>query len=134
MRISPRLLAGLLLPALALGCQNGPVMCDVSGTVTLDGQPVPDGEIIFQAVNNDVTPDVGQIKGGGFNLRVRVGPKRVLILSSKKVPGKGLHGEDYILVRAIPPRYNDESILRADVSPQSDNKFTFDLTSKEKAR
>jgi hypothetical protein len=120
----------MLLPGLAFGCRSGPLMCDVSGTITLDGQPVPDGEIIFQAVNNDITPDVGQIMAGRFSLRVRVGPKRVLILSSKKVPGKGPRGENFMLVRTIPPRYNDETTLQADIKPEGPNHFEYPLSDK----
>jgi hypothetical protein len=113
-----------LLVVLALGCGSG--ACRVTGTVTLDGRPVPQGGITFHDVEGRLAPDHGEIKEGRFELRAKPGKKRVEVRGSREVPAKrtemGAYFEDY-----IPRRYNAESTLTADVSPGGANRFDFQL-------
>src|SRR5437016_5081016 len=62
---------------LALGCGSG--TCEVTGTVTFDGQPVPHGDIVLNDVEGRLGPDYGKIEDGKFALQAKPGGKRVEI-------------------------------------------------------
>jgi hypothetical protein len=114
----------------ACGCSSGPAFYDVTGTVQCDGKPVEDGEIIFVAEDNASTPAAGKIQNGAYQLRIPAGKKKVKIAASRKLPGKGAMGEDFVYQSYIPPRYNDQTTLEAEVGPGSANQFNFKLDSK----
>jgi hypothetical protein len=119
-----------LLAALASGCggPSGPPTYEVSGLVTWDGAPLPEGDIIFTTVDRSVVPDVGTIRVGAYRLRAQPGKKRVSIRASKLVPGsKGAMNEP-IFDNYIPDRYNAETTLTADVTADGPNRFDFALT------
>jgi hypothetical protein len=116
-----RLLGALLL--LFAGCSSG--LCPVSGTVTFDGEPVEEGEVVFMPVDPKVRPDAEPIQNGSFNFQASPGPKRVEIRASRVIgtTSMGPRKEQF-----IPVRYNDQSTLTEEVKPSSDNHFTFTLT------
>jgi hypothetical protein len=125
------LLVGLMcvVPGLLTGCGSSEFET-VTGTVTFDGQPLPDGDIIFQPSDPKHGPDAGKIIDGKFTLPVRPGSKKVVIRAARLVPGKkGPMGED-AHEDYIPGKYNDDTTLTADVKPGSKNDFSFPLTSK----
>ena len=106
----------------------------VSGTVTLDGEPLAEGEIYF------LTPAEGQvdilsIENGKFEGEAKAGSRRVEIRAYKMeeaevpadMPGLELEPSK---VNYLPAAYNTESTLTADVSDSKPNEFTFELTSK----
>ncbi len=111
----------LVLP---LGCGSG--TCQVTGTVTFDGQPVPEGDIILNDVEGRLGPDYGKIADGRFAFQAKPGRKRVEIRASREVPEKrtemGVYFEDY-----IPRRYNSETILSAEVTPGGKNQWDYKL-------
>jgi hypothetical protein len=120
-----------LLLALMAGCgPSGPRTYEVSGTVTWNGKPLPQGDIVFLPVDGAVAPDAGKIVDGRFTFRARAGKKRVEIHASraegpvdpvmKTAPRKSY----------IPPRYNAHSILQAEVTPGGENRYAFELTDK----
>jgi hypothetical protein len=118
---------GFLL--LAQSCDAvGPKKFKVTGTVTFDGQPVDSGEIIFVPEEKELAPDSGKIKKGSFTAQVTAGKKRVQIRASRLVPGMsnpmGPVREDY-----IPARYNSQSELTAEVTPNGANHWNFPLKS-----
>jgi hypothetical protein len=127
MAASIRLVACFLI--CALGCGRGPKLYDVSGTVLFDGKPVEEGEVIFVSADKDSTPAAGKIVNGEFRVKVSGGKKKVKIAASRKIPGKGAMGEDYVYQSYIPIRYNDQTILEEEVGPNSENRFRFDLRS-----
>ncbi len=49
------LLVGLVALSLAACGDSGPTLCEVEGTVTLDGQPVPNAELTFIPQNVPAT-------------------------------------------------------------------------------
>ena len=104
-----------------------------SPALQCDGKPVEEGEIIFLAEDNASTPGAGKIQNGGYRLQVPAGKKKVRIIASRKIPGKGAMGEDFIYQSYLPPRYNDRTILEAEVGPDSANQFNFQLESKPTA-
>jgi len=114
------------LALITLGC--GSETCKVTGTVTFDGQPLPEGDIIFNDVQGIHGPEPAKIKNGPFELRARPGDKRVEIRASREVPEKrtpmGPYFEDY-----IPKWYNTQSELTAHLTAGSANHLEYPLTS-----
>jgi hypothetical protein len=103
------------------GCGGSPV--PVSGTVTFEGKPLPEGDIIFTDLEGKVAPDAGKIRDGSYSVAVKPGKKKVEIRASKPIalpPGKkGPMGEGEMWVDYIPARYNTKSELAAEVSSAS---------------
>jgi hypothetical protein len=137
MRTRSALLFGLVL---VLGCGSSRV-ASVSGTVTLDGQPLPDALVSFQPLSEGaVNPGPGSTgrtdEQGRYTLRVTGGGKGAVVGWHKvKVSCPvGGGGEDAEERRApvrdrVPPRYNRNSELKCEVKP-GDNTADFPLTSK----
>lgn len=108
-----------LLSAAALaGC--GPAVGTVSGTVSVDGQPLEKGVISFVPADGKGAPITVDIKGGAYRAEAQVGPKHVQI-SAPVVTGKRkeYEGPDAPLVEiteeSLPPKYNSESELTFEV-------------------
>ena len=125
------LLAGSVV--ILAGCgQGGPQTFDVSGTVTFDGAPVEQGEIVFRDPAGQEKGYGGIITDGKFSFESSPGKKRVEITAMRVVPGefdtmnpgeKTPKMEPY-----IPEKYNGASELTAEVSSSSKT-FNFPLTS-----
>lgn len=114
------------------GCgSSSPTLYDVTGTVTFDGQPVTDGEIILIPVEPGETPDAGPIKDGKFSLKARPGEKKVDIQAVRKHPTKTVPdpvtGTRPALESYIPERYNSKTELTAEIGPGQEP-LEFDLT------
>jgi hypothetical protein len=110
---------------LLLGCSR-PETVEVSGMVTWDGAPIPNGDIVFAAIDPHIAAAAGKISEGEFRFRCKPGEKRVEIrsyrLTGKKTSQGNPAGEMY-----IPGRYNSESKLTADVTLHGKNSFEFPL-------
>jgi hypothetical protein len=114
------------LAAALIGCGgSGPKMHDVSGTVTFDDQPLPEGDIMFVPDDKSVGPEAGKIKDGKYSIKVREGKNKVEIRATREVPGKkGPMGEPAI-EGYIPAQYNLKTTLEADVaSGKTTHNFT----------
>ncbi len=129
-----RVYVGLAV-GLALGltsCGGAPGAVGVSGLVTLDGQPLPDGQIAFLPEAGGGLGGSGPIKDGRYSVRVEPGRNKVQITANKMVPlptGKtGMMGAKEEVRQYVPDRYNAQSKLTADVGVVKD--FPFALTSK----
>lgn len=120
---------GLLLVVLGFGCQPDP-FTDVSGTVTLDGNPLADGELIFLAPDNSATPSTGPIVEGKFKFRATYGLKKVQVNATKDTGRKEMDGWP-IRESILPERYNTKTELTAEVKKSDKNEFTFTLTTKK---
>ncbi len=123
-------LATLLLP----GC--GPGGLDkhtVTGTVTFDGEPVGEGDIIFTADDGSGVTDAGKIANGKYSLETTPGKKSVRIMAMREVPGQfdeSNPGEKVpVKEMYIPDKYSGVTELKADVTAGGDNVFDFPLTS-----
>ena len=128
----------IVLTSALIGCgpgQSGPtvaVLGEVSGTVTLDGQPMPEGEISFSAPGKG--PSIITIKDGKFTGKVGEGEKRVEIRMYR--PGKPImmgdqpsptppEPENY-----LPAKWNADSKLTATITAAGAKDLKFEVTSK----
>lgn len=135
-----RLLSGLLLLTTGiLGCVNYEDRVPVSGTVTLDGQPLKEGIIAFVG-DQGYAVGVGPIRDGHYSLSesasrqgISAGSYQIRIESWEEEPGvEQPDGSFSKGIPAIPERYLSTSTsgLTATVTPK-DRKFDFELTTKE---
>lgn len=115
------------------GCvESGPRYYSVSGSVTLDGAPLPEGNILFTPTDTSLQQEPGTIKDGKYTLKALEGSKRVEISASKIIPGsrtRGAGGEP-VPEEYLPSRYNMQSTLTAEVKKSGENVFSFQLESK----
>lgn len=112
----------------AVGCGDGTDQRQVSGTVTLDGQPVEKGEIAFYPASGNGAPQGGPITDGKFQFQALAGEKRVEITATREAATPAPDGlPNY--VSYIPAKYNSQSTLTETVQDSGANTFTFELTS-----
>ena len=111
----------LLGAALAAGCAKKTDRLQVTGAVTLDGQPVKAGTVRFTPpAGAGAAPADGFITDGRYAVLVRPGKYKVEISSTRpkvaqRPAGPG-NDED---VETVPARYNLRTELTAEVSPAS---------------
>jgi len=122
----------LAVAAALTACSNaGPseATTDVSGKVMLDGNPVPDGTVTFEAdPPNGLPPGAATITNGTYKGKASVGKKIVKINSPQVVPGKKGPMDLEVREESIPAKYNTESKETVEVKAGS-NTFDFDLKS-----
>ena len=119
-RFARRAACALTMLALVAGCDDGPAMGDVTGTVTVDGQVPPDGSSINFIPADGQGPSAGAlIQNGKYSVQVPVGLAKVEIRVPKpakkgaKVEGPGSEG-GYV-EELLPPKYNDQTELTLEV-------------------
>ena len=115
---------------LTVGCgEPGPKTYPVSGTVTLDRQPLTDGKIFLIDPAMKLDSDVGDVVDGEFRFRAKAGSKRVEIRAARATGQIGNFGSP-ITEEALPDRYNSNSILKAEVTTEAHkNVYEFALKS-----
>ena len=118
-----------LLSALAAGCGPGSGTGEVSGAVTVDGQPAPPGSSITFVPADGKGPTAGAlIENGKYTARVPVGPSKVQVRAPKAMPrskaGKreGPGAETDWVEESLPAKYNDSTTLTYDVKPGAQTK------------
>jgi hypothetical protein len=121
--------AALALALFAASCSSENTLVTIGGSVTLDGAPLPDGDILFTPANPQFGSEGAKIKDGIYQATIRPGQSKVQIRASRPVPGKkGPMGEQ-LIEDYIPARYNDQSNLSIEVST-SQRQHDFQLQSK----
>lgn len=115
------------------GCSSKPVklppLAPVSGTITMDGQPLAGVEVVFMSPTGH--PSIGATdEHGRYSLRYRgihpgAGPgiNTVTVRSIPKDPNIPIEKD------VVPSIYNSKTTLTADVAPSKSNTFDFDLKS-----
>ena len=116
----------LVIAALTAGCQHGPDLGLVEGTVTIDGRPLAGATVVFQPkagghASRGTTDDAGRyqlvyirdIKGA------LIGSHTVMIYAASEGDPK----------ERVPARYNKKSIVTAQVAAGK-NEQNFNLTSR----
>src|SRR5690606_31258058 len=113
------------------GCGSSDGLQMVSGTVSYNGTPLPEGRIQFRSLEGDQKAYAGGIENGEYSVRVAPGPASVEIRASRPVPGKfdeSNPGEkEQVGEMYIPEKYNSRTELRVDVQPSTE-KENFELT------
>ena len=129
----------LLLLVLAAGCSkapDGPKPVPVTGTITRNGQPLPEVDVMF--VPESGQPSVGKTDSGGhFQLEYTAdrtgavpGKHRVVItLPGTKLPPPT--GDEKMPAKIQPAQ---EFYKEAEVKPDSENDFTFEVAEKNRKR
>lgn len=138
---SPFLSAWVAAFAVAAGgCGSGDGLPrePISGTVKLDGQPLDGGMITFTPTQAAEPVVTALIKDGSYYLARSEGPipgpHRVQVWAKKptgkKIPDPDNREEIIEEMRSIvPPRYNLNSELSAEVKPGGTNEFEFTMSS-----
>ena len=124
------LLVVICLILCGCGSSRDPKRYHVSGTVTLDGQPMAEGVVRFATFATGVNESF-DIKEGKFTGMAADGERRVEIHLLKAMPIEapgGVKGE--IRRNVLPTRYSTNSKLTAKVTPEGPNEFKFEVTSK----
>jgi len=115
----------------------------ISGTVSLDGQPLATGVIQFRPASaSEPVPAGAHIKDGAFSIPrnegLTPGNYRVIInaageakaLSAAESSGEKAIKRGGLAPELIPPQYNSQSTLNAKVEAGKPNTFEFTLSSK----
>src|SRR5689334_17273347 len=109
----------LALAAALTACgptSNSEATTEVSGKVTLNGTPVKDGTITFEAnPPNGMPPGSATITNGTYKGKASVGTKIVRISSPQPVPGKKGPMDLPVLEESIPAKFNTESQEKAEI-------------------
>jgi hypothetical protein len=123
-----RSLMAALVAALPLvaGC-GGERPAEVSGTVKIDGRPLPEGEIIFEAVDGSKTPAAAPIKDGKYTVHVLPGAKKVKVTASRPPKKRDPVLGDAARESMLGPEYNERSTLTADVKPGTNTGVDFNV-------
>lgn len=118
--------------ALTIGCGDSTPkvkLTAVKGAVSLDGKPMPEGELIFALAGE--APVVMSIKDGAFTGNAPVGSHKVEVRVYKAGPPMSTDPTKApTKVNFIPDRFNNASTLKAEVTVGGTNEFKFDVTSK----
>jgi hypothetical protein len=137
----------LSVTVIFVGCSGesatGPPRMHVSGQVTYDGKPIPDGNIRFNPIDgtSGESPMV-QIQEGKYDVPASMGlvvkGRYNVVITAERPTGKTMHNpfaykmKDLPLVQElenyIPTKYNSQTNLSVTVSEDdSKNKFDFAL-------
>ena len=128
------LAVGLASLGLLAGCgKNERPMTDVSGTVTFDGAPLPDGQILIRHTSGEQRGYEATITGGAYQLRCEPGEVRVEITAIRDIPGKFQYPngvKEPVRESYIPEKYNTKSTLMTTLTPGDNDDVSFELTTK----
>ncbi len=129
----------ILVLVFTVGCgRSGPGM-RVWGTVTYQGQPIQEGQIVFVPIEGTSGPSTGaQIKNGQYEIPKHIGPYakgvyrvEITAMGPEKTYSPNASGEGpFYTVREqlLPPIYNQRSTLRVTIWPEPDkNQHDFHL-------
>lgn len=131
-------LAIAILAAATLGCGQSSDLDKVvvRGMVTLDGQPIPNGEVRFIPTNGTKGPvSGGPIKDGAYMAQGRggvpVGEHRVEIKAFRAAgkPGQSISPEGGPAEQYLDRRFNEQTTLTAKIDASTETQ-DFQLTSK----
>ena len=98
-------------------------MQELTGKVTYNGEPVPEGRIQFRALDEGQQAYAGTIENGQYLVRVAPGPAAVEIRASRLIPGKfdeSNPGErEPVGEMYIPEKYNSRTELQVTIEPST---------------
>lgn len=103
-----------------------PAAYPVTGTVTVDGEPLDEGAICFDPADGKGGVYGGLIRSGTYEIKVAAGPKTVSILGMKHLGAIGPDGKP-MASQFLPQKYTDGTALTATVEPRR-NELSFELS------
>lgn len=128
----------LALPLLGCGgATDTPELAPVEGTVTLDGQPLPDATVWFNPVGQGRTSTGRTDAQGHFILSygidkfgAMIGQHNVRITTLQQGGDENLPDQPKSIPEKVPKNYFQDGALTADVKAGENNNFDFPLKSK----
>jgi len=116
-----------LLFFVSLGCNSAETPAEVSGTVLLGSEPLAEGEIIFEALDNSTAPGAGPIKDGRYTIQVLPGSKKVRIQASR--PAAKIDPVMKIAMKEsiLGPEFNEKTTLKAEIKSGKNEKIDFQV-------
>jgi hypothetical protein len=130
-------LLGILGLVNLCGC-NGTDRQGVSGTVTLDGQPLGSGSITFLPTDKSSTAGSpgGVIKDGAFDIPAKAGPlpgKYKAVIQAMKETGKEVEGPGgTTLSESVPVSIVESAGIDVEVTTSGPNTLNIQVTSQAK--
>jgi len=104
------------------GCRRPPGLDvhPVSGKVTVDGAPLAEGWITFRSLEGDSRGFAGRVTKGGYRAEAFAGRTSVAVAASRAAAGEFVSGSPDAepqpkTEQFIPRRYNEETVLEADI-------------------
>ncbi|QDV24305.1 hypothetical protein [Aureliella helgolandensis] len=121
-------LAGLVVPL--AGCGGDALgRIPVEGTVSFNGQPLTIGNITFRPTDKSLQSEALDVREGKFVGTLIPGAKQVEIrgyeMVTPKLPANSPEAGSTFKKQVLPAKFNDKSVLTADVSAATP--LTFDL-------
>lgn len=107
----------------AAGC-GGRGFAEVTGTVLIDGAPLPGAFVTFVPEGPDAVRGVGSTNDAGRYRVIRPGGKIGAMIGTNRVRVTGGDAG-----RALPPQYNTQTTLRCDVK-RGANVYDIEITTK----
>jgi hypothetical protein len=118
---------GLVVVLACVGCNSSE--SSVSGSVTVDGQPLKEGDIIFEPADGQGSPAAGKIVDGKYTLKIAPGNKKVRINASRPAkkpdPVMGTAARESMIAK----EFNEQSTLTADVKGGKQEGVNFEVKS-----
>jgi hypothetical protein len=121
--------AAILLAMLACATGCGVPEAEVSGIVTIDGERLNEGDIIFEETDNSITPAAGKIVAGTYTTKALPGSKIVRINASRPSALVDPHMGVATRESMIAEEYNVQSTLRAEIKPGKNEGVDFKVKS-----
>lgn len=148
LRVGSMSLIGLVSCLMTAGCSDPyEGRMAISGTITLEGQPLADGAIIFEPAGGQGTTSGASITNGKYTIERKDGLKpgkyTVRITSGDGTTPNDLSEEEaaspggstnIVSVDRIPPEYNEKSTQSVDVLADGDNVFDYAIPKAREVR
>ena len=133
-RIFIGLVCSLTLVSCFVGCGPESKVALITGSVSIDGKPAPNGSISFIPVNGQGPTAGTELKEGKFTSQAAIGECKVEVRVSKVVGKKKLYDTpdspvQDLMEEVLPSKYNEASELRIEIK-KGKNEKDWDLKSK----
>jgi hypothetical protein len=138
-RVLCRVILAITLLTVVQGCNSRQERASVSGKVTFDGQPLSNGQIVFEPMGAGRL-GIAQIADGAYTMPAQQGPspgKYLVRITANRPTGEkvsaGGRAADAapvdVVEQFIPPRYNDRSELNVEIGAEGEVVRDFELRS-----
>lgn len=98
----------------------------VEGTVSFAGEPISEGMITFEPLDQGTSVIVSEIRDGAFQATVQPGKYRVIFGAYRTADTPGPDGEPHT-IQFLPAKFTIDSQVTVEVPREGDTKLDFDL-------